>query len=168
MKQKNRYAGRKTPGRKPSKQDPFQEVHIFVPRWLMARLRRTSDIKGITAERLIVRALWNARDESDSWDIDLSLSGISVGKSTAEEQSIVFQYLTAARDVGVELELLVMCYEDLGFVSHIQMKVAISDLIYLGLATVFNGGDGEVRIKAIVRQGGVREKGFRLFGGQKL
>ena len=70
MKQKNRYAGRKTPGRKPSKRDPFEEVRIFVPRWLVARLRRMSDVRGITAERLIVRALWNAREASEEcWDI---------------------------------------------------------------------------------------------------
>ena len=98
----------------------------------------------------------------------MSLGDVMTGQSTAEQQSHVLQYLSAARDAGVELELLVMCYEDLGFVSHIQLKQVISDLIYLGLATVFNGGDGEVRIKAVVRQGRVREKGFRLFGGQKL
>ena len=61
-----------------------------------------------------------------------------------------------------------MCYEDLGFVSPQQLKEVLVDLIYLGLVTMFNGGDGEVRIAAVVRQGRVREKGFRLFGGKKL
>ena len=116
MKSKNRYAGRKTPGRKPSKQDPFEEVRIFVPRWLMATMRRIGDARGVTPERLIVRALWNTKDHGGFHDIDLSLGDVMTGQSTAEQQSHVFQYLTAARDVGIELELLVMCYEDLGFV----------------------------------------------------
>jgi hypothetical protein len=134
----------------------------------MARLRRIGDVRGVTPERLIVRALWNARDYNDMLDINLSLGDVMTGQSTSEQQSLVFQYLSAARDVGVELELLVMCYEDLGFVSHYQIKEALSDLIYLGLVTMFNGGDGEVRVAAVVRQGRVREKGFRLFGGKKL
>lgn len=165
---KNKYAGHKTPGRKPSKRDPFEEVRVFIPRWLVARLRTMGSTRGVTPERLIVRALWNVKNYSDMFDINLSLSDVMTGQSTAEQQSLVFQYLSAARDVGVELELLIMCYDDLGFVSHIQLKEALSDLIYLGLATVFNGGDGEVRIKAVIRQGRVREKGFRLFGGKKL
>ena len=167
MTQKNRYAGKRPRGRKPSKQDPFEEVRIFVPRWLMARLRTMSDIIGITVERLIVRALWNAKYRTDFWDIDLDLSNVGTNKSTAEEQSRIFQYLCAARNTGVELELLVMCYEDLEFVSHNQLKQALVDLIHLGLATLFNGGDGEVRIKAVI-EGRTREKGFRLFGGEKL
>ena len=168
MKSKNRYAGRRAPGRKPSKQDPFEEVRIFVPRWLMSAMRRIGDARGVTPERLIVRTLWNAKESTDFWDIDLSLGDVMTGQSTVEQQSHVFQYLSAARNVGVELELLVMCYEDLGFVSPQQLKEVISDLIYLGLATIFNGGDGEVRVAAVVRQGRVREKGFRLFGGKKL
>lgn len=165
---RNRYAGKRTRGRKPSKRDPFEEVRIFVPRWLMTRLRTMGDFRGVTPERLIVRALWNSKERTDFWDIDLSLDDVGVGQSTAEDQSRVFQYLTAARDIGVELELLVMCYEDLGFASYIQLKQALVDLIYLGLAKVFNGGEGELRVAAIVRQGRIREKGFRLFGGKKL
>jgi len=53
-------------------------------------------------------------------------------------------------------------------VSHVQLKQVLNDLICLGLVTMFNGGDGEVRVAAVVRQGRVREKGFRLFGGKKL
>ena len=147
MKSKNRYAGRRTPGRKPSKQDPFEEVRIFVPRWLMSAMRRIGDVRGVTPERLIVRALWNAKDSTDFWDIDLSLGDVMTGQSTAEQQSYVFQYLSAARNVGVELELLVMCYEDLGFVSPQQLKEVLVDLIYLGLVTMFNGGDGEVTVR---------------------
>jgi len=167
MKQENRYAGKHPRGRKPSKRDPFEEVRIFVPRWLMARLRQMSDIRGITAERLIVRALWNATGHDGSFDMDLTLRDVTVGYSTAEEQSIIFQYLCAARSAGIELELLMMCYEDLGFLSFQHIKDVITDLVCLGLATLFNGPEGEIRIAAVV-EGRTREKGFRLFGGKKL
>ena len=164
---KNKYAGKRPPGRRPSKQDPFEEVHIFVPRWLMAAMRRKSDIKGVTPERLIVRALRNARNLDGLFDTNLSLKDVGVGYSTAEEQSRIFQYLCAARSAGIELELLIMCYEDLGFLSVTHIENVISDLVYLGLANMFNGDEGEVRIAAVV-EGKTREKGFRLFGGKKL
>lgn len=165
---KNKYAGKRPRGRRPSKQDPFEEVRLFVPRWLMAAMRRKSDIKGVTADRLILRALWNARNHDESFDMDLGLNNnVMVGYSTAEEQSRIFQYLCAARSAGVELELLIMCYEDLGFLSVTHIEDVISDLVYLGLANMFNGDEGEVRISAVT-DGKTREKGFRLFGGKKL
>ena len=162
---KNKYAGKRPRGRRPSKQDPFEEVRLFVPRWLMARVRRKSDIKGVTPDRLILRALWNTRDHGEFFDMDFALN--THGGSTAEEQSRIFQYLCAARSAGIELELLIMCYEDLGFLSVTHIKDAISDLIYIGLANIFNGPEGEIRIAAVV-EGKIREKGFRLFGGKKL
>ena len=164
---KNKYAGKRPRGRRPSKQDPFEEVRLFVPRWLMSVIRRKSDIKGVTPDRLILRALWNTRNQDESFDMDVGLNNVMVGYSTAEEQSRIFQYLCAARSAGVELELLIMCYEDLGFLSVTHIKDAISDLIYIGLANMFNGDEGEVRIAAVV-EGRTREKGFRLFGGKKL
>lgn len=169
MKLTNRYAGRKTPGRKPFRQDPFEEVRIFVPRWLVARLRRLGDAKGVSLERLIVRALWNVKNYSDMFDINLNLNNVAISQSTtAEQQSQVWDYLKGAKDKGIELELLIMCYEDLGFASYIQIKEVIRDLHYLGLVKIFNGDEGEVRIAAVFKKGSVREKGFRLFGGKKL
>lgn len=165
---KNKYASKGNGIHRRSKYpDPFEKVITYVPKSLMKRLQLEADRLGIPVERLLVRAsMYGVElEEYGPFEMDLSLG--ASGYSSVEEQQSLYRFLCRA-DRGVDLDLLLMTYDDIGLRNEHIVKNALCDLVTLGLVELYNKGDYPIpKVRAISEERLKRGERFKAFAGEK-
>ena len=154
-------------GKTPSKPDPFVEVKCFVPRSMMIALDVEAERLGVPIERLLVRSVRRCLGVEGGFDQDLSIH-VGQTQSTAEGQRDLYLFLSRAQK-GLDLDLLLLAYEEAGFDSEEALKWNLADLILGGLVELGNDGPYAIpKVRVISSKRLVRKDRFKLFAGERV
>lgn len=158
------YAGRKRRGMKGYHQDPFEKVVCYVPKRLTRQLRVLEDTYGVKVERLLVRAALNAN--VDQFSFDLNISDYTVDVVTKQDEAKLFKWLAKSK-VGIDLDLVLMVYDDIGFNDDRTLRATIKMMLAKGMICLIN--DEHTAIPQLKVAFDVRTRGkptkFKLFAG---
>lgn len=156
---KNRFAKR---GR-PKYPDPFQRVECWIPKSMMLILNQESERLGVPVERLLVRAVCN---NTQGYEIDMTLDNTL--STSVETQEILYDFITRA-EVGIDLDLLILTYTEIGMTSMWQLKSALKTLIDRERVELFNGDSSAIpKVRSVELGKRVRRiERFKALAGEK-
>lgn len=127
----NKYTNwKRGPGRKPTEDDPFIALKVYIPRVVYNKLKIISENTQNTMNRTVVSGLFNAINEGMSFEVDTSTPGdapASYGLYDVESM-LLYQFISKSYN-GMSLDLLVMCRDDIGIPDRNILMYALYQLI---------------------------------------
>ena len=161
----NKYAGRRK-RRKIMKRDPFDGIRVWIPKHVMRKFETLSQVKGISVSRLMTRVIVNAWEYPHAFEMDLSLPG-GAEPNNADMRTL-YAFIAGAGSIGVDLDLLVLCYEEIDMVSSDQVRESLAGLLHLGLAEFAESDSPMPRVRVVSSKVPKKNERFILFAGEKV
>lgn len=164
----NKYAGKNIRGRKGYFKDPYIEVKIAIPKSVYTQLQKVADSYSLDMKNLLCRFIYSNRSNTLMGDLDLTIP--QIGGSSENDRMKLWTYLNKAGTIGINLDYLVMVWDDVGFLSEKHILCTISDLLYMGLIELVNIDDDAVAKLRVTESVKIKNKHerFNMFAGAKI